>query len=69
MLNHVCDHPLLLVECFLNPLLREFEFIPDSTLRTDYRMKAMEFTRTLCRKQMLLIELFAERTDAVSINS
>ena len=46
MLNHVWDHPLLLAGCFLNPLFREFEFIPDSTLRIDYRLKAMEFTRT-----------------------
>ena len=69
MLKHVWDHPLLLVGCFFNPLLREFEFISDSTHCTGYWSKAMEINRTLCRKQMILIERFAGRNDALSIDS
>ena len=69
MLNHVWYHPLLLVGCFLNPLFRDFEFIPDNTYHTDYRSKAMDFTRTLCGKEMLLIEQFAEKKDAIFIDS
>ena len=48
---------------------QEFQFISDSTHHTGYQSKAVKFTRTLCRKQIILIERFEERNDVISINS
>ncbi len=41
------DHPLLLVECFLNPLFLEMEFIVDTHQRAEYRTKAEKCARGL----------------------
>ena len=46
-------HPLLLVGCYLNPLFRSMEFVPEITTRRNMRMKAEEFTRKLARPHLI----------------
>ena len=43
------NHLLLLVGCYLNPLIREIEFVADPVACLNLRMKAEEMTRKLAR--------------------
>ena len=53
MMSLSIEHPLLLLDAYLNPLFREMEFIPDMKKRSELRLKAEEFTRKLLRKSIL----------------
>ena len=47
MQNTLKPHPLFLVGCYLNPLLRGFEFVSDEKTRNEMRSKAEEMNRKL----------------------
>ncbi len=52
-------HPLLLIGCYLNPVFYELEFIPDLSMRADFRSKAEELARKLSRKCQMKEKLTA----------
>ena len=41
-------HDLWLVGCFLNPLLKDMDFLPDPATKLEYRMRAEALIRNLC---------------------
>ena len=54
-----CDYPLLLVGCYMNPLLREIWFTEDTVKCEKYKSKAEDFAQKLLRKQKERGELFS----------
>ncbi len=63
------DHPLLLVGCFLNLLLREMEHIVDTHQRAEYRTKAEEFARKLARNQKEHLDRFGASKPSVGLKA
>ena len=53
MMNLSVEHPLFLLGAYLNPLLREMEFIPGIKKRSEHCLKAEEFARKMLQKYIL----------------
>ena len=69
MLEYSCDHPLLIIRCFLNTMVQETELIADNVKSAEFRSKAgvkaqrASLTSTLGRVCISVDEMISSSTN------